>query len=84
MSQLPLSVDPLLTPLKLGNHTVKNRFFSSGHALSHTVQGRATETTLRYQMEKAKGGIGLSFVGGSGTVSIDTCLLYTSPSPRDS
>ena len=76
MSQIPLSVDPLLTPLRLGNHTVKNRIFSSGHALSHTVQGRATETTLRYQMEKAKGGIGLSFVGGSGTVSVDTAPVF--------
>ena len=76
MSQLPLSVDPLLTPLRLGNQTVKNRIFSSGHALSHTVQGRATETTLRYQMEKARGGIGLSFVGGSGTVSVDTAPVF--------
>ncbi|MGB2304075.1 MAG: FAD-dependent oxidoreductase, partial [Candidatus Puniceispirillales bacterium] len=38
--------------------------------------GRATDTTLRYQMEKAKGGIGLSFVGGSGTISIDTAPVF--------
>ena len=70
------ATDPLLTPFKLGNRTAKNRIFSSGHALSHAVHGRATETTLRYQMEKAKGGIGLSFVGGSGTVSIDTAPVF--------
>ncbi|MEC8805430.1 MAG: FAD-dependent oxidoreductase, partial [Pseudomonadota bacterium] len=34
------------------------------------------DTTLRYQMEKAKGGIGLSFVGGSGTVSADTAPVF--------
>ena len=76
MSQNLVSADPLLTPFKLGNRAVKNRIFSSGHALSHAVHGRATETTLRYQMEKAKGGIGLSFVGGSGTVSIDTAPVF--------
>jgi len=76
LSQNLVSADPLLTPLRLGNRTVKNRIFSSGHALSHAVHGRATETTLRYQMEKAKGGIGLSFVGGSGTVSVDTAPVF--------
>lgn len=68
--------DPLLTPFKLGRRVVKNRIFSSGHALSHAKDGRATETTLRYQMEKAKGGIGLSFVGGSGTISVDTAPVF--------
>ena len=76
MSQNLVSADTLLTPLRLGNRTIKNRIFSSGHALSHAVRGRATETTLRYQMEKAKGGIGLSFVGGSGTVSVDTAPVF--------
>jgi 2,4-dienoyl-CoA reductase-like NADH-dependent reductase (Old Yellow Enzyme family) len=76
LTPTPGSTDPLLTPFKLGKRTVKNRIFSSGHALSHAVHGRATETTLRYQMEKAKGGIGLSFVGGSGTVSIDTAPVF--------
>jgi len=70
------SNDPLLQPFSLGTRVVKNRIFSSGHALSHAVHGRATETTLRYQMEKAKGGIGLSFVGGSGTVSVDTAPVF--------
>ncbi|MDA0362374.1 MAG: N-methylproline demethylase, partial [Proteobacteria bacterium] len=64
--------DPLLQPFKLGPKTVKNRIFSTGHALSHAVQGKPTETTLLYQQEKAKGGIGLSFVGGSNTISADT------------
>ena len=41
--------------------------------------GRPTETTMRYQMEKAKGGIGLSFVGGSGTVSPDTAPVFDQP-----
>ena len=81
--------DPLLQPFKLGSKLVKNRIFSTGHALSYAESGKPTETTFLYQQEKAKGGIGLSFVGGSGTVSLDTapkllivsgetCLLYTS------
>ena len=68
--------DPLLQPFQIGNKTIKNRIFSTGHALSHANHGRATDTTLRYQMEKAKGGIGLSFVGGSGTVSADTAPVF--------
>ncbi|MEC8131116.1 MAG: N-methylproline demethylase, partial [Pseudomonadota bacterium] len=68
--------DPLLQGFDLGPVRVKNRIFSSGHALSHAQGGKPTDTTLRYQMEKAKGGIGLSFVGGSGTVSADTAPVF--------
>jgi len=68
--------DPLLTPFAIGNRVIKNRIFSSGHALSHAANGRATQTTLNYQKEKALGGIGLSFVGGSGTVSPDTAPVF--------
>ena len=68
--------DSLLTPFQLGPVRLKNRIFSTGHALSHANHGRATETTFHYQAEKAKGGIGLSFVGGSGTVSADTAPVF--------
>ena len=68
--------DTLLSPFQLGPVRVKNRIFSTGHALSHANHGRATETTFHYQAEKAKGGIGLSFVGGSGTVSVDTAPVF--------
>jgi 2,4-dienoyl-CoA reductase-like NADH-dependent reductase (Old Yellow Enzyme family) len=76
MTQQTNSSDPLLTPFRIGRKTIKNRIFSTGHALSHASHGRATDTTLRYQMEKAKGGIGLSFVGGSGTISVDTAPVF--------
>jgi 2,4-dienoyl-CoA reductase-like NADH-dependent reductase (Old Yellow Enzyme family) len=68
--------DPLLYGFDFGPVRLKNRIFSSGHALSHAQGGAPTDTTLRYQMEKAKGGIGLSFVGGSGTVSADTAPVF--------
>ncbi|MEC7495474.1 MAG: FAD-dependent oxidoreductase [Pseudomonadota bacterium] len=71
-----ISSDPLLQGFDLGPVRLKNRIFSSGHALSHAQGGKPTDTTLRYQMEKAKGGIGLSFVGGSGTVSADTAPVF--------
>ena len=70
------AADPLLKGFDLGPVRLKNRIFSSGHALSHAQGGAPTDTTLRYQMEKAKGGIGLSFVGGSGTVSADTAPVF--------
>ena len=68
--------DPLLDGFDLGPVRLKNRIFSSGHALSHAEGGRPTDITFRYQLEKAKGGIGLSFVGGSGTVSADTAPVF--------
>lgn len=74
--QADVSTDILLSPYQLGPIHLKNRIFSTGHALSHANNGRATETTFHYQAEKAKGGIGLSFVGGSGTVSPDTAPVF--------
>ena len=68
--------DPLLKTFSIGNLTIKNRIFSTGHALSHAIDGKPTETTFLYQQEKAKGGIGLSFIGGSGTVALDTAPVF--------
>ena len=72
----PQNKDSLLQPISLGRFKVKNRIFSSGHALSHAENGKPTETTFLYQAEKAKGGIGLSFIGGSGTISVDTSPVF--------
>ena len=68
--------DPLLQPFTLRGVTIRNRVFSTGHALSHAMGGKPTAQTLHYQMEKAKGGIGLSFVGGSATISADTAPVF--------
>ena len=68
--------DPLLKTFSIGNLTIKNRIFSTGHALSNAIHGQPTETTFLYQQEKAKGGIGLSFIGGSGTVALDTAPVF--------
>ena len=68
--------DPLLQPFALRGVTIRNRIFSTGHALSHAMGGKPTAQTLHYQMEKAKGGIGLSFVGGSATISADTAPVF--------
>ena len=68
--------DPLLQPFALRGVTIRNRIFSTGHALSHAMGGKPTAQTLHYQMEKAKGGIGLSFVGGSSTISADTAPVF--------
>jgi len=40
--------DPLLETFQLGPVRLKNKIFSSGHALSHAQAGRPTDTTLRY------------------------------------
>jgi 2,4-dienoyl-CoA reductase-like NADH-dependent reductase (Old Yellow Enzyme family) len=49
----------LFTPLKVGNVTVKNRIFSTGHDTSLPTDGRVNDRLLAYQQARAAGGCGL-------------------------
>lgn len=59
----------LYTPIQIGNITLKNRIYSTGHVPAFAVGGYPTERYRLYQMEKAKGGVGLTIFGGSTSVS---------------
>lgn len=59
----------LFTPIKVGNITLKNRIFSTGHVPAFAVGGYPTERYNLYHAEKAKGGIGLTIFGGSTSVT---------------
>ena len=49
----------LFTPLKVGNVTVKNRIFSTGHDTSMPTDGRVNDRLVAYHKARAEGGCGL-------------------------
>jgi len=68
--------DPLLEPFKLANMELRNRIFSSSHAPGYNTDGTPNERYIAYHEEKAKGGIGLTMIGGSSNVSPDSPSLW--------
>jgi 2,4-dienoyl-CoA reductase-like NADH-dependent reductase (Old Yellow Enzyme family) len=68
--------DPLLTPLTVGALTLKNRVFSSSHTPGYCIDGKVTDRYVRYHAEKARGGIGLTMVGGSSNVAPDSPSIW--------
>ncbi len=68
--------DPLLQPLRVGGVTVRNQVFSSSHAPGYTVDGLASDRYRLYHEEKARGGIGLTMIGGSTNVAPDSPSVW--------
>lgn len=70
------AADPLLQPFRLGHLTLRNRIFSTSHAIRFGVDGLPQERYQLYHEEKAKGGIGLTMFGGSSNVSPDSGSVF--------
>ncbi|WP_120499938.1 NADH:flavin oxidoreductase [Roseovarius sp. EL26] len=68
--------DPLLQPFQLGHLTLRNRVVSTAHAPSFVEQGHPRDRYRLYHEEKAKGGIGLTIMGGSTNVSPDSPSVF--------
>jgi 2,4-dienoyl-CoA reductase-like NADH-dependent reductase (Old Yellow Enzyme family) len=66
------SADPLLQPYRLKHLTLRNRFMSTAHEPAYTVDGMPADRYRLYHEEKAKGGIGLTMIGGSSVVAPDS------------
>ncbi|MEX0807154.1 MAG: FAD-dependent oxidoreductase [Dongiaceae bacterium] len=49
----------LFTPLRIGNVTVKNRIFSTGHDTSMPTDGTVNDRLVAYHKARAEGGCGL-------------------------
>jgi 2,4-dienoyl-CoA reductase-like NADH-dependent reductase (Old Yellow Enzyme family)/thioredoxin reductase len=62
----------LLTPLAVKGVTIRNRVMSTAHTSGAGEDGKPKERYQRYHEEKARGGIGLTVVGGSAAVAPDT------------
>jgi len=68
--------DPLLEPFDLAGLRLRNRIFSSSHSPGYNVDGTPSDRYVRYHEEKARGGIGLTMIGGSSNVSVDSASLW--------
>jgi 2,4-dienoyl-CoA reductase-like NADH-dependent reductase (Old Yellow Enzyme family) len=66
------STDPLFQPYTLKHLKLKNRLFSACHEPFLTEESMPKERYRLYHEEKAKGGIGISMIGGSAVVSQDS------------
>jgi len=70
------SVSHLFQPLQIKKLKIRNRFLSSSHAPGYATGGVITERYVRYQAEKAKGGVGLAQFGGATAVSPENSCYY--------
>ncbi len=66
------SSDPLLQPFRLKHLDIRNRLLSTAHEPAYTEDGLPKERYRLYHAEKAKGGIGLTMIGGSAVVAPDS------------
>jgi N-methyl-L-proline demethylase len=69
-------IDPLLQPFRLKNVTLRNRVVSTSHEPSYTEDGMPKRRYRLYHEEKAKGGIGLTMMGGSAVVAPDSPAAF--------
>ena len=71
-----MATDPILQPFTLKHLRLRNRVMSSSHEPAYTSGRMPGGRYVAYHEEKAKGGIGLTMVGGSTTVSIDSPAAF--------
>ena len=64
--------DPLLTPFEIRHLRLRNRIVSTSHEPAYAEDGMPTDRYRLYHREKARGGVGLTMVGGSSVVSRDS------------
>lgn len=63
------SLDPLLQPFQLKHLTLRNRVVSTSHEPAYAEGGMPKDRYLRYHVEKAKGGLALTMMGGAAVVA---------------
>ncbi len=64
--------ETLLSPLTIKNITIRNRILSTAHSSGFVQDGLPQEQYLAYQEQKAIGGIGLTMVAGTSSVTPDS------------
>ena len=69
-------IDPLLQSFTLKNLQLRNRVVSTSHEPSYTEDGMPKDRYRLYHVEKAKGGIGLTMIGGSAVVAPDSPAAF--------
>ena len=66
------STDPLLQPYRLKHLTLRNRIMSTAHEPAYSEDGLPKDRYRLYHVERAKGGIALTVIGGSSVVAEDS------------
>src|SRR5688572_14658604 len=64
--------DPLLQPFQLKHLILKNRVISTSHEPAYSEEALPKARYRLYHEEKAKGGIGMTMIGGSSIVAPDS------------
>ncbi len=64
--------DPLLEPFRLKHLTLKNRIISTSHEPAYSEAALPKARYRLYHEEKAKGGVGLTMIGGSSIIAPDS------------
>jgi len=67
-----MSQDPLLQPYALRHLELRNRVLSTSHEPAYSENGMPGDRYVAYHVEKAKGGIALTMIGGSAIVAPDS------------
>lgn len=70
------TLDPLLQPFDLRHLRLRNRVVSTSHEPAYGVDGMPTDRYRLYHVEKARGGIGMTMMGGSAVVSPDSPAVF--------
>jgi 2,4-dienoyl-CoA reductase-like NADH-dependent reductase (Old Yellow Enzyme family) len=70
------SLDPLLQPFQLKNLRLRNRLVSTSHEPAYSEDGLPKNRYRLYHLEKAKGGVGLTMMGGSAVVAADSPAAF--------
>ncbi|HIY67735.1 MAG TPA: FAD-dependent oxidoreductase [Candidatus Agrococcus pullicola] len=71
-----MTEDPLFQPFQIGDLTIRNRLVSISHEPAYSELGMPTDRYRRYHVEKARGGIGMTMIGGSAIVSKDSPAIF--------
>ena len=70
------ALDPLLEPFDLKHLTIRNRIISTSHAPAYQQGGHPRERYRLYHEEKARGGIGMTMIGGSTNIAPDSPSVF--------
>ena len=71
-----MSTDPLFTPFDLKGLTLRNRIVSTSHEPAYSEDGLPKDRYRAYHVEKARGGVALTMIGGSALVSRDSAPAF--------
>lgn len=68
--------DPLLQPFAIRHVKLRNRLVVTSHEPAYSEDGMPKDRYRLYHVERAKGGIGMTMIGGSAVVSPDSPAVF--------